>query len=331
MICCVVCSKLEKDQNKIITCMYCFSEAHIKCRNISSNAAVRIKEKMYFCTPQCSSIYQRIFDLQNKKASLITCLSAELKDTVANAVTTEMQSVRSEMKQLTTAIEHSQEFISHKFDSIADEFNALKSENEILKEEIKALKISLSTLTGTVHKLEIDVDRNANITVEDTAVLHGIPFSPDEDVQKIVSQVMDRIGVELHSDSICRVSRIYENKKLPNPLIPIKITFKTSQFKDHVFQMKKRCGKLLSSSIDPLLMKNGQPTTVNLRDELTPISLMLLKQARELQKSLNLKYVWSGRGGTVWMKKYEYSKPLAIRSRHDLENVEKLINSTESE
>lgn len=127
---CVVCKKAEKDTSKLITCMYCFSEAHYKCRNIVGTAARRIKDSLYFCSQDCSCIYKRIMDMQDQKSSLINSLAVELKAAVSHAVSQEMSNVRCEVKQVTTAIEKSQEFLSAKFDSIVTDFQALKMENE---------------------------------------------------------------------------------------------------------------------------------------------------------------------------------------------------------
>ena len=55
-----------------------------------------------------------------------------------------------------------------------------------------------------------------------------------------------------------------------------------------------------------------------MRDELTPLSLQLLAEMRIHQEKLNIKYVWSSRGGNVLVKKNEQSKPEIIKTRDDL-------------
>lgn len=324
---CEICNKHEKDQNKILTCMYCFSEAHYKCRNILGSAVLRIKEKMFFCTPHCSNIYQRIIEIQNTKSSIVVPLIAEVKNSISSAVNIEMHGVRSEMKQLKDAIEASQEFLSNRFESIVNEFNAMKVENKILKQQIDELKGSLSALEGSVNKLEMDVDRKNKRDNDDTAVLLGLPYSSGENVQNIVAKVMNHIGVKNSTNLIHSVTRIYETRKETHPLIPIRITFRNSESKGLVCKKKKDYGKLLSSTIDPHFIRNGQPTTVILRDQLTPLSLDLLRQVRECQKSMDIKYVWSGKGGTVWIRKDDSAKPSAIRSRHDLMNIKDTLRT----
>lgn len=57
---------------------------------------------------------------------------------------------------------------------------------------------------------------------------------------------------------------------------------------------------------------------VTLRDELTPLSLELLKELRGSQEQLNIKYVWAGREGVILAKKDENSKPVLVKNRGDL-------------
>ena len=63
---------------------------------------------------------------------------------------------------------------------------------------------------------------------------------------------------------------------------------------------------------------NGKPTNLNIRDELSPLSLELLKEMRESQELLKTKYVWPGRGGVVLVKKGDGAKLETIRNRDEL-------------
>lgn len=315
---CVECKKVEKDASKLITCMYCFSEAHLKCRNIVGSAIRRIRERLYFCSHDCSSIYQKIIEMQNYKSSIVDSLATELKGAVAHAVTCEMQNVRSEVKQITTAIENSQEFLSTKFDSIVTDFQELKKEIESLKREIDRMKNTQQALSKTVHKLEHQVDKSNRDANCNNAMILGVPFAPDENVQEIAQKVISCIGATIDPDAIASVSRLNAKNKPKNSLVPIRVVFKQEGAKETVFNKKRDCGKLMSSSVDPSFIINGQPTTVTFRDELTPLSLELLNEMRSYQEKLKIKYVWSSRGGNVLVKKNENSKPEIVKTRNDV-------------
>lgn len=223
---CVECNKVERDASKLITCMYCFAEAHFKCRNLVGNAARRIKDKMYFCSHNCSSIYQRITEMQNQKSLIVDTLAAELKGAVSSAVSQEMKNVRSEVHQITTAIERSQQFLSDKFEAIVSDFQDLKKENEHLKLEIDRLKHTQHTLSNTVHKLEHTVDKNARLANCNNAVVFGVPFYPGENTTEIANKILACYGVNVGSDSILSAERLSGNNKTKNALIPIRVSFK---------------------------------------------------------------------------------------------------------
>lgn len=315
-IICVECNKIEKDASKIITCMYCFSEAHYKCRNIGANAARRFKDRMYFCSHNCSSIYQRITEMQNNKSSIIESLAVELKGAVANAVSQEIQCVRSEVKQVTTAIEKSQDFLSNKFDAI--DFQELKKENESLRREVDKLKNVQQNLSQTVYKLEHQVDKTSRDANSKNAVILGVPFLPDENTQEIAQKMITCLGADVAADAISAAARINSKNKPKNSLVPIRVVFKDECVKETVFSQKKECGKIMSTSIDPNFTINGNPTSVTIRDELTPLSMEHLNEMRRHQEKLKIKYVWSSRGGNVLVKKNENSKPEIVKTRDDL-------------
>lgn len=311
---CVECNKPEKDPTRLITCMYCFTEAHLKCRNITGNAVRRIKEKPYFCSHNCASIYKRIMEMQN----LVESPAVELKGAVSCAVSHEMQNFRCEVKQITNAIEKSQDFLSSKFDGIVGDFQQIKKENDSLKHEVVQLKTSQQTLSKTVHKLELEVDKAEREKKSKNAVVLGVPFVPGENTQGVVQKIITCFGSAVNSDMVVSATRLNAKNKPKDALIPIRVVFSNEETKETIFNNKKEVGKLFSSQIDPSLTINGKSTTVTMRDELTPLSLELLNEMRGHQEKLQLKYVWCSRGGNVLVKKNENSKPEMIKTRDDL-------------
>lgn len=295
---CAECKKKEVDPNKVVTCLYCFSSVHFKCRNIIGNAVRRVKESPFFCSSDCAATYQRIIEMKQNDQLMVSALASELKKTIA----TEMESVRYEVKLVTSAIEASQEFLSAKFDDIVSDFSNLKAENEILKQEIEILKKSNDNLTGAVHKLEINVDKTNKLTTSKNLMIFGVPIIPNENVSELVAKIFTSLGLSAETDAITSSSRIFTNIKSHNSLIPIRVIFKSVEAKEEIFNKKKLTGQLLSTTIDPLLLLHGKATTISIRDELTPLSLEIMKDLRESQTKLKIKYICSGRGGVVLVK-----------------------------
>lgn len=315
---CVVCEKKENDPTKLVTCNYCFASAHFKCRNIIGNAIRKVRENMYFCSANCTDIYKKIVEMQNVRSTMIAELSLEIKTTVTNVVSAQFEGVKSEVNTIVRAIEESQEFLSSKFDGIVSDVQVLKSDNDRLNSEVDELRKSQSSLRSFVNKLEMKADKADRDSLDNNAVILGVPVQENEHLPGLVSKVAECIGVDLPRDALLSVSRFSSSQVSVNTLVPIRIVFKDRSVKESFFGKKKAHGQLLSSAIDQSLLLNGKPTNIAIRDELTPLSLELLQEMRALQKKLNLKYVWAGREGVILVKKHEDSKPEVIRNRNDL-------------
>lgn len=317
---CCVCSENETDPNVVITCMYCFSSSHLKCRGITIKAAQRMREKPYFCSTKCADIYKKIYDMQKNDKSIISSFSSQLNASVARIVETQMKQVKAEVKSVTTAVESSQNFLSEKFDKIVSDFNDLKSENTRLNMEIDLLKRSHSVLAETVYKLESIVDKNIKSNVDGKLIILGLPFTPNENVENVVKKTLGCIGVDLSSISFS-ANRLYTKPKNSNIVAPIRVIFDNPTMKDHVLDKKREFGQLKSTMIDKSLLLNGNASNVAVREEMTPLGLDLLKEMRNNQKSLNIKFVWPGRGGVILVKKHDESATEKITNRDDLNRL----------
>lgn len=317
---CAVCKKHESNSSKMLCCLYCFSSAHFKCRNMIENAVSQTKNSMFFCTIKCSEIYKRIVDMQNNKSSMIKMLSNELKNTISEVVATQMNVMKSEVRSVTAAIEASQDYLSAKFDTIVSDFKILEKENQFLKQKICDIEKSYSALATVVNNLECKVNKCDMNGVSNNAVLLGLPYTPNENVTELVCKTAAHIGFELRPDSLVSASRIFPNNKTKS-IVPIKVVFKYNHDKELFFSKKKGMGKIMSNCIDRRLIVNGNPTYITIRDELTPMSMNLLRELRELQPKYKIKYVWPGREGAIFAKNDDNSKPLLIKTRNDLSQL----------
>jgi cell division protein FtsB len=214
-----------------------------------------------------------------------------------------MKVVRSEVKQVTTAIEKSQQFLSDKFDGIVTDYQELKRENENLKLEVDRLKQTQHAMSKLVYKLEHNVDKYARQAISNNAIVFGVPYCPEENTLEIVHKIVTCYGLNVSSDVFVSADRLGGKNKPINSLVPIRVIFKNGDANEILFAKKNELGKLLSSSVKESLVVNGQPTSIVIRDELTPLSLELLSEMREYQEKLMIKYVWSSRGGNILVKK----------------------------
>lgn len=312
---CLVCKKLESEADKILTCMYCFSTAHFKCRNISAKAAKNIKARMYFCTVKCSEIFQRINDMVNDKTSVMNMITMEIKSIVTNIVVSQLDAMKSEVKSVSEAIERSQEFLCSKFEDILKDYKYLKQENEMLKLQMNDLKLELSSIKSTVNGMEGKLDKSEQDEVASNAVILGLPYSPEENVVDLVCKTASHVGVNLFPESLASATRISTYNKMSQSG-PIRVVFKNRNDKELLISKKRSFGTVKSTHIIETHMKHKE-TNVIIRDELTPLALDLLKHMKELQVKYNIKYVWPGRRGTILVKLADHSKTESIKTKND--------------
>lgn len=336
---CVICKKTELDQTKIITCLYCFSASHYSCRNIYTYQIARVRENPFFCTTQCSEIYSRIINMQQNQKSIVTelgqQLSTQLNSVVTDAVAKQISGTKgeiiAEVKGITAAVEASQNFLSDKFDSFESNLSDLKTENERLKLELNQLKKAHSSLANTVNSLEANVDKTDKKAVSNNAIVFGLPSQPGENVPELIKKTFEQIGAGVQQGSILSATRLYEShSKNNNNIVPIRVTFNNQTAKDLIFTKKRDYGVLQSSTIHSSLLSNGNPSNVVFRDEMTPLALELFKTMQQVQKELNIKYVWGGRGGVILVKKDENAKIEKVVNRNDISRIQTLYSETVS-
>lgn len=310
---CNICHKTESDNNDLLTCKYCFAMAHFECRKSVDKNRKMPGHITNFCSPKCSSLYDRITTTEVKNDPTINQFIDDLK----NVMHENTRTIRSQVQSVTSAIEASQQFLSSKFETILADFRSLKDENNRLKREIEDLKVLQTSLSAVVYKQESEIDRQKQSSVANNAVMFGVPFEKNENLSQISAKIFDSIDAKSCCDSIVSVSRMFSSDKHPNA--PIRIVFKDRKTKDVVIKKQKESGRIASSKVGSY--KTGKKSFINIRDELTPLTVELLNALRQFQHKLNLKYVWPGRDGIVLVKRDANSKPLEIRNRMDLDRL----------
>lgn len=311
---CVVCEKLESNANNILTCLYCFSNAHPFCRNITGKAFKRIKSKMYFCTVRCSENFERINKMLNNKTFNLSTISEEMKSIVSSIVISQLNVMNSEVKSVSSAIEKSQNFMSSKFDDILEGYKQLKKENETLKQHISIMEKSISALESTVNDMEEEINKSELKEISNNAIILGIPFTKNENLTDIVCKTASHIGVNLNPESLVSATRVKTNHKV-NATGPIRLVFKRLCDKELLFAKKKFFGTVKTAQI--IQKPDPNNTNVIIRDELTPLALNLLNKIRELQSKYKIRYVWPGRNGAILVKEDYESIPILIKTKND--------------
>lgn len=251
-------------------------------------------------------------------------------DSKSNISVPELPAIFSSMLELHSTklvdkIVTGQEFLSAKFDDLICqldklkvEMKTLKAENDFLKLSIKSLKDKTELVSNVVHRQEVEIDSRLRTEMSSNAILLGVPRVPNENTLDLVSKTCKTIGYDLDRRNVATCTRVSSTKKGSNP---IRITFKDVQVKENFLQAKKIFGPLTVSMIQGMRWPMGWTHKVIIREDLSPLPLEILRTIKQHQTTLNIRYVWPGRNGVILIKHYDHSKPIAIKSREDLNKL----------
>lgn len=332
---CYVCEKAEKDSQRLIECSYCGKCAHFRCKKLYGSAVASAKSKPFFCSVECCEMCLRgskqtaTNDDIIRELQLLGKAVNEVKQDSDKfrAVLEKSQQQISEIVATSKQIERSQDFLAEQFDhlqadfkSFKEEVGEVKAENSKIRMELKAWQETCGELAGTVDRLEVDLDRVNRAAKVKNAVLLGLPMIENENTVKLASKVCELLKCGFNSATAIVSARRIIGKQQTNGVSPILVSFNSEQEKEELFQRKRAHGTVLTSNI--CAAYNGSTRTVTIRDELTVYGRELLQEAKSLQETLKIKYIWPGRDGKILLKRQDGSKIEKITSKLQLASLQ---------
>lgn len=311
----MICRREEKDPRRLVVCGYCRKSEHLNCKNISGSAVRKLRAETYYCSEDCKELHRsssQQSEMDSEVLSEVRKVLAEVRETRA-----EMHAVRTTIAEL----EKFHNFLSGKLDTMMEEMKTFQREQIELKKKYEWLQSDQRATSSTVEQLELEVDRMKRNELSKNAVIIGVPMVKNESSVQIVRKIATVLDCDLPDDAVLDAKRIvskdqsFKDTKSP----PIKVVFADETYKEELIAKKKTHGPLLLSAIDATLGVGK----VLLRDELTAYGINLLKEVREVQKQVDLKYVWPGRHGAVLVKRGDNSKVEIIRRLSDVEMLQR--------
>lgn len=318
-IICTICENIEADPRKVLECVCCHACHHFKCKKIIGNAVRKMRNKDYFCSSTCQEMH-----LKSANAIATEGLLIEEFKKVVNEIKdlkNEQRSTRKELVKAINEIEASQNFLGEKFEEMCSSFSVLKNEQHTLKQEVESVQDNYNALKEVVNRLEEDVDRFSREGLSKNAILLGIPMTNDENAMDIVAKFAAALHTDFVKDAVTDAKRLHDSKSVGR-CPPIKIVFSDVGYKEKLFAKKKETGLLTVAMLGGCYA--DLPGRITIRDEMTPHGMAMLREVKDMQPQLDLKFVWPGRNGVILVKKAENSKLEYIRNRNDLQKLSKL-------
>lgn len=312
---CFLCENIEENLSRIIECTHCGRCVHFHCKKVFGNAVKKMRGKPFFCSAECIDMHSKTSQRNPECADIIEEMRAlaqavrEAKQESTNIriifEKTGLQIIT--LVETTNRIEESQVFLANQFDSIQSDFNSFKTEMNELKQKTASLEKEVGDwqqkyqyLTSSVDQLELEMDKITRAKLSKNAILLGIPYVENENVNDIVHRTGKTVGCSFDANAF-QAKRLYaKSSSLSSPIL---ISFISDSLKEQFFECKREYGALMASEISESFA--GFSRRVTIRDELTAYSRELLRMTKERQALLDIKYVRPGRGGIVIIKRSE--------------------------
>ncbi|KAI5644184.1 hypothetical protein NE865_03837 [Phthorimaea operculella] len=239
-----------------------------------------------------------------------------LKDDIAavnltcTALNSSISNLDTKQKQCLTQIAA----VGDKIKSHDDRISKLENNNKQHSEaftKIKELSESVQYLRG---QLSMNSQRNRLKNLE----VSGVPFIKGENLFTILNTLSVKIGVTVIPSDIDEIHRVRRfATEQGSELVPNIIIHFINRRKKDDFLAACRARRDITTSD---LGFNGPSKPVFINEHLTPQNKTLLKNARDLKKSLGYQFVWV-KDGKIFLRKSETSKIIHVSNETDLNKI----------
>jgi hypothetical protein len=270
------------------------------------------------------------------------CGSAISCEAVVNGMMKRIDDQFAAIKLMITDIRTSQDFICNEFDTLKTEFKSIVAVTNSLKEKYDLVQPALQQLEDRINKIEFGIDTEKQSKLNSNLIVAGLPDKLMES-----NDVTINLLKALHCEDL--ISEVISSAYMPSPRnlnatsyspedVKILICFKDIITKKKLILLKKKHKPQLYAN-DIGLQRNfhqlnqNQPNSnvininqqhynkqIYFRDHLTGFRHTLYREARQLKKVHNYKYLWIN-DGNILFRKAEGSRYVAIQSRSNFNKI----------
>lgn len=328
---CFVCEKTEVNPLLTIECANCYKSVHFRCMKLFGNAVAKARKKPFICSVECTQTNGQSPVILSELRSLGQTIKETQKEEIE--VRKALEQTRMQLDTLmksSKCIEDSQQFLSNQFEELrvkffefSKEMNMLKNENSKTKDELKDLQHKYNALLLTVDSMETQMNKVNQAAVVKNVIILGLPLIDGEDTKGLVCQIGTAVGIEFTPNVIVNAQRL-RSANGQKSSVPLLVSFYDQQTKEKLLEHKRRYGTLLASTVSRTF--EGSSNRVIVRDEMTSATRNLLREAKDMQAELNMKYIWPGRGGKVLLRRCDGGKVDEIGSKLQLLRLAEMVS-----
>lgn len=251
---------------------------------------------------------QQLHDITSedeKEESSVDDLMNEIKK-----MSREFTSMKKDMKKDMKDFEKTLDFNSGKLDDLMNKMNQMQQTINEMKDKQDTMETENRELKKRVKELETSNEDLEQYSRIKNLQLDGLPKANDEDLEAMVIEIGNKIGMAIKSDEIDAIHRIPTRSTTNEE--PVIVQFTTRKIRDN-FLKKTKETRINTTDIKI----SGPQKSVFINEHLAPKRKQLLMQAKIKKNEKNYKFLWT-KGGKIFVRKNETSRVIPIRSLDDL-------------
>ncbi|KAK9881846.1 hypothetical protein WA026_018033 [Henosepilachna vigintioctopunctata] len=201
------------------------------------------------------------------------------------------------------------EDIAEKLDMIWNTISSQKQEIKKLKRNIQELKQDNIEIRREIEKIKSGKNSEKQSSLRNNIIINGFNEIKATELKGQVLKTLKLIKNDLADNDIDKCTIIGKNEK---PMI--RVILKNYEDKKEIMKAKRD----VNLSTKNLGLQDDR--TLYLNHELTRENQILFKQAREMKKDFNYKYIWATEEN-IKLRKTEGSTVITIKDKHQLDEI----------
>ncbi|XP_068717170.1 uncharacterized protein [Montipora capricornis] len=207
---------------------------------------------------------------------------------------------------------------------LSKEYDDLVRFRKQVGDKLNAIEKTLSDLLTKVNELSSAIDLAQEYSYSYNVKLVGVPELKQRESAYETSQlclkIFSAIGVDIKTFDIDIAHRVTPRHAAgaegrPKPIV---CKFTRRLARDQVMALRREVTKIIPSSIG--LREQDSMESVGIFDHLSPRLQYLMSDARKFKERFGYAYCWA-KNSTIWLRENEGSRPIAIKTARDLENL----------
>lgn len=227
--------------------------------------------------------------------------------------------------RLAVETQNNLEFYSNSYDDL----NQFKAEATA---ELHSLKSRLNSMADQVERIAEAIEEAQRYSYQYNVKITGIPDTNQEETAPETTamclNLFQKLGVEVSKHDIDIAHRVSLRSARAGPR-PIICKFVRRVVKEKVMKERKNISRKVSAT-DIGLQADNSLDDARIFDHLTPNVQKLLIEAKKCQVQNHYKFCWV-KNFKVYLRKFEASRPILVKSIDDLENITRQENLVASD